>query len=94
MDEIVRVIGTWGPGGVVAAALIFGYLVPKAFYDREVKRGDTATEAASKNSDALVGVTTALTVVSNEVVALRSEVASLKEIVADLREELIRKGVG
>ena len=88
MEEAIRLLLTYGPGGVIAAILILGILVPRSFYDREVKRGDTATETSSKNADSLKVVADALTVVTATNVELTKEVKDLKEDVRDLREEV------
>ena len=93
MDEAIKLLLTYGPGGVIAVLLILGILIPKSFYDREVKRGDNATDAASKNADALVKVTDALKSNSSIVVELKAEISGLKAEVAALKSELIRKGV-
>lgn len=38
-------------------AIVKGWVVPKPFYDREVKRGDDATDALRKNNEVLEALT-------------------------------------
>lgn len=87
MEEAVRLLLTYGPGGVIAALVVLGILVPRSFYDREVKRGDEATVTASKNADALTGVTTALSVVTDSNKTLVDEVNATKQELRELRDE-------
>lgn len=86
--DLSTILLTYGPGGVIAVALILGILVPKKFYEREVIRGDNATEAASKNADSLKNVSDALKVSTDALTKLRDEVSELKEEVRALREDL------
>jgi len=76
---------TYGPGGVIAALVVFGVLVPRSFYDREVKRGDTATAAADKNAEALGLQTVALKTIAEENSGLKDEVKALREDIRALR---------
>jgi len=98
MDELLKIVLTYGPGAVLEMLVITGILIPKAFYDREVKRGDVATEAASKNADALKDVssamkefTGALAENNKEIVANRSEIQQLRE---DIRMLQSKQGGG
>ena len=93
MEEVLKVLLTYGPGGVIAALVVLGVLMPKSVYDREVKRGDTATLAASQNAEALNKVSDALRVATESIGLLRGEVAGLKVEVADLKVQLARRGV-
>lgn len=88
MDEIVKALLAYGPGGIIAALVILGALIPKSIFDREVKRGDLATESSAKTGDALKTVSAALTVVTDSVKALSSEVSTLKDEVRDLRRDI------
>lgn len=38
--------------------IIKGYVVPKPFYDKEVKRADDATDALKKNNDVIADLAT------------------------------------
>jgi hypothetical protein len=88
MDELLKLVLTYGPGAVLAVLVITGILIPKAFYDREVKRGDTATEAASKNADALKEVSTAMKEFAAILSAARDEIAANRAEIEQLREDI------
>lgn len=90
MDETIRILLTYGPGGVIAALVIFGVLVPKGTHEREIKRGDSAISDNAKNAESLKVVSDALRVVTetnvdlkNEIIGLKAEVAT---VVRDFRE--------
>lgn len=88
MDDAISLLLMYGPGGVIAVLLIFGVLIPKAFYDREVKRGDAATSAASLNAEALRTVSTALATMGGEVAGLKSELKEVKQELSDIKDSL------
>lgn len=93
MDEAIKILLTYGPGGVIAALLILGVLIPKSFFDREVKRGDTATQAASENAKALREVSSALTINNDAIKEVGNQVDDLYREVQNMKNELIRQGV-
>jgi uncharacterized protein YPO0396 len=92
MDQALQILLTYGPGGVIAALLVLGVLVPSKYYDREIKRGDNATEAATHNAEALREVTTALKVTTETISGVRDALKTLRfdttESTKALREEL------
>jgi len=51
--ETIKALINLGSLGVILYLIINGTLVPRTYYDREVKRGDAATTAAQSNADAL-----------------------------------------
>lgn len=77
--ETIRTLLNLGVAGVLIILLVTGFLIPKPFYEREVKRGDTATETSSKNADALRDVSGALRTVTDEVKGVREELRNVKE---------------
>lgn len=77
--ETLNTLLNLGVGGVLIVLMVTGQLIPKAFYEREVKRGDTATESSSKNADALRDVSAALRIVTDEVKGVRTELSSVKD---------------
>lgn len=87
MDEAIKILLTYGPGGVIAVLVVLGVLVPRSFYDREVKRGDNATTTASQNAEALKQVGDALRIVSEQNAGLKSEVSGLKEEMGNMRKD-------
>ena len=88
MDEALKLLLTYGPGGLIAALVILGVLVPKAFFDREVKRGDLATAAAHNTSVAFTTVIDALKAVTGMVTELNKDVSDLTTEIRDLRREV------
>lgn len=87
MEDALKLLLTYGPGGLIAGLVVLGILVPRSFYDREVKRGDDATATASKNADALTGVSSALSIVASSNKTLSDEVAATKQELRELRDE-------
>lgn len=77
-----------GTAGVIIVLMITGFLVPKPFYERETKRGDTATESSSKTADALRDVAGALRVVTDEVKGLRVELDKATVETREVKEEV------
>lgn len=88
MEEAIKLLLTYGPGGVIAALVVLGVLVPRSFYDREVKRGDLATEATVKTVSAMTDVTETLKTVVAENKTLLSEMGEVRQEVRGLREDL------
>lgn len=88
MDEALRILLTYGPGGVIAVLVVMGILIPKSFYDREVRRGDEATKAASLNAEALKTVSTALAAMSGEVAGLKTELKEVRGELKDLQDSM------
>jgi septation ring formation regulator EzrA len=89
MEDAIKLLLTYGPGGVIAALVVLGVLVPSKFYEREIKRGDTATQTASSNAEALKEVTAALKTTSDALTDVREELKVLRsETLAGVREEL------
>ena len=84
--ETIKTFINLGAIGIVLFLIINGTLVPRAYYDREVKRGDTATTAAESNAAALKDLT-------EETKLKREEqtrtLADVKQSLADVTE-LIR----
>ena len=93
MDETVQVLLSYGPGGVIAVLVILGLLVPKSVYEREIKRGDIATQAASQNAAALLQVSEAVKVNTSLIAELKEDLNDLRVEASKLRDELIRQGV-
>lgn len=93
MDETVQVLLSYGPGGVIAVLVILGLLVPKSVYEREIKRGDIATQAASQNAAALLQVSEAVKVNTSLIAEVKEDLNDLRVEASKLRDELIRQGV-
>lgn len=55
--ETIKTLINIGVAGVMLFLLINGTLVPRTYYDREIKRGDAATLAAQSNAEALKDLT-------------------------------------
>jgi hypothetical protein len=55
--ETLKTLINIGIAGIILVLVIRGDLVPRPYYDREVKRGDAATAAAQANSEALKDLT-------------------------------------
>jgi hypothetical protein len=83
LDKIITPLIDLGPIGVIFILVITGFLIPKPFYEREVARADSATDAAQKNAEALKTVTDAN-------VSLKEDVKGLREDVRGLRADLLR----
>ena len=94
MEETIQVLLNYGPGGVIAVLVILGLLIPKSVYEREIKRGDLATQAASQNAAALLQVSEAVKLNTGLIATIKEDVNDLKAEVAKLKDELIRQGVG
>ena len=88
--EVISNLIELGTAGIIILLLLTGWLVPKAFYDREVKRGDTATGTASTNAEAVRDTASALKTVTDEVKGVRDEMKSVRAELASVKEELLR----
>ncbi len=88
MDELLKIVLTYGPGAVLAVLVITGILIPKHFYDREVKRGDTAVETASKNADALKEVSSAIKEFATLLAAANANIIANNAEIKQLREDI------
>lgn len=58
--DIIAGLVNLGVGGIILVLLIRGDLVPRATYEREIRRGDDATATTAKNSEALKTMTDAI----------------------------------
>lgn len=77
MDQVTVFINL-GAVGVILYLFITDKLQTKATLDREIKRADTATEAAQENAAALKENASAILAISTEVKNLRDEVRALR----------------
>lgn len=71
-----------GLGGIFLLLFILGYVQPKSTLDREIKRGDIATESLGKTNEAFK------TFVDVMKSAFEKEIGELKDEVIRLREEV------
>ncbi len=55
--ETIKTLINIGIAGVILVLVIRGDLVPRPYYEREVKRGDAATLAAQSTGQALKDLT-------------------------------------
>ena len=88
--EVLNNLIDLGTAGAIIILMLTGFLVPKPFYEREVKRGDIATDASNKNADALRDVSGALRTVTDEVKGLRTELGSSLTELKSVKDELLR----
>jgi hypothetical protein len=64
MDPAITTLINIGVAGVILVLFIRGDLVNKSTYEREIRRGDTATEATAKTAEALRSATDVMSEVS------------------------------
>lgn len=87
-ENVIIGLVNLGLGGIFLFLFIAGYVHPKSTLDREVKRGDIATEALAKTSEALKSMgDTMNNAFMKELNSLRQEVVYLREEVRQLRSE-------
>jgi peptidoglycan hydrolase CwlO-like protein len=86
--EILLPLANFGIGGILLILLIRGDLVPKPVNQREITRGDTATDALQKTSEALKDISTINTKMSEQIGDLIDEVKDLRSQVQDLRGQV------
>ena len=99
LQPLIELLREFGTPLVLAGLVVTGILVPKAYYDREIKRGDKATEATATTAGALAVLSEAVKsmaaeveasveakkVVADNITALRAEVKELREDIRSLR---------
>ena len=96
MEGAIELLLTYGPGGIIAVLLILGILVPKSTFDREVERGEAATEATKTTSAAMKEMSDANTKLASEIGELRKEISTGNTEIRNLREEvrILRSAAG
>ncbi len=72
-SALIDALTNLGPLGIVVILIVTGYLVPKPYYEREIARGDKATDTADKNAEALKTVVGTNDTLLVEVRALRAD---------------------
>ena len=85
--DVLKLLTDYGALGILIILIVTGLLVPKAYYDREIKRGDAATLATATTSEAL-------RLNAENIKSLVAEVASLREEVKGLRDDVRAKSAG
>lgn len=83
--SILEILLNLGVGGILLILLIRGDLVPRSVLNREIERGDKATEAASQNSTALTAVSVALKDVSKSTEDLKADQKSMQDKIDMMR---------
>lgn len=84
MDELIKVIvENYGPLGILIALILTGFLVPKAYYTREIARGDKATEATATTSESLRQNAEGMKLIATEMGSMKNELKGLRD---DLRQ--------
>lgn len=77
-QEIIVSLINLGIGGVFLLLFVRGDINPKSVTEREIRRADAATEAASENASALKEVSGALTILTTELKSVKDEVSILR----------------
>lgn len=73
-QELILQLLNLGVAGILILLLIRGDLVPRSVLEREIVRGDKATDAASQNSAALETVTKTLGEQKDSIKDVRTDV--------------------
>lgn len=76
-QEMILQLLNLGVAGILILLLVRGDLVPRSVLNREIERGDKATDAASQNSAALTAVTDTVRVQQDSIKDVRNDVLSI-----------------
>jgi len=89
MSELLQ-IANLGLAGVFLVLLLRGDIVTKGTHEREIKRGDLATEATATTTSTIKVLAEAVSKLAEEVRSLKEKLSEQAQEIRRLNDELLR----